>query len=263
MFGTREKEAFAKLELEYPAIAVRFHLTPPENCERTDEVLSFCQFLKKAQTENRRFYITKEDENCNGKIPLGMAPKSAFTVSGIVGVDFELFRTPAPNIRVHNSYPVINPGTINYVEFCPVSLCDFYPDLVLCVADTRQAEILMRATSYISGDLWESKCSSMLSCAWSYAYPYLSGKVNYTITGMHHGMRRRKIYPAGMHVITIPYQKLDEVVTALTEMPMVTIAVREDEESKAELARRAARWAELAAEYNSSDNLVPINPKGN
>ena len=252
------QEAFARLELEYPAVAVKFHLTPPENSERTNEVLSFCQFVKKAQTENSRFYITKEDDNCNGKIPLGMAPKTAFTVSGIVGVDFEVFRTPAPNIRIHNSYPVIEPGTVNYVEFCPVSLCDFYPDLVICIADTWHAEIIMRATSYISGDLWESKSSSIMSCAWTYSYPYLSGKVNFCITGMHHGMRRRKVYPAGMHIISIPYQKLDEVVTALNEMPMTTIAMREDDESKAELARRAAKWSELAAQYDSTENLIPM-----
>lgn len=70
----------------------------------------------------------------------------------------------------------------------------------------------MRATSYISGDLWESKSSCVLSCAWMYAYPYIEGKVSFCITGMHHGVKRRKLYPEGRHMISIPYQKLDEVV---------------------------------------------------
>ncbi len=240
------KEAFASLELPFVPVAVKYHYARPEGVEKTDEVLSFCQFIRKAQDENRRFYTTKEDDNCCGKFALGMVPKPPFDVSGIIGVDYEVFRTQAPNIRVHNSYPVVNAGTIRYVEFCPVPQCDFYPDLVLCVADVFNAEIIMRATSYISGDLWESRATAIMNCAWTYSYPYLSGKVNFSITGMHHGMRRRKVYPAGLHIISIPYQKLDEVVEALLEMPKVTIALREDEESVEKLAQLRDRWKEIA-----------------
>ena len=243
----RAKELFAALEMEYPPVAVKFHYALPERSPRTDERLSFCQFLKKAQG-GVRFYITAEDDDCSGKMTLGMAPKEPFEVSGIVGAGFEVFRSPAANIRLHNSYPVVNPGTIRYVEFCPVAQCDFWPDLVVCVADVRQAEILMRASSYISGDLWESRSSSVVSCAWTYAYPYLSGKVNFCITGMHHGQRRRNIYPPGLQIITIPYQKLDEVITALDEMPWVTIAMREDAESRAELAKRMEQWKAYRSE---------------
>lgn len=262
MFDRAAKEAFAKLELEYPAVAVKYHFDEPKDVPRTDEVLSFCQFVRKAQDENRRFYITKKDDNCCGKIALGMAPKTPFAVSGIVGVDFELFRTPAPNIRLHNSYPVITPGSVHFAEFCPVELCDFYPDLVLCVADTEKAEILMRATSYISGDLWESRSSGVMSCAWTYSYPYLSGKVNFCITGMHHGMRRRGVYPPGLHIISIPYQKLDEVVTALNEMPLTTIAMRTDDASRSELTRRSARWADLSDRYDGSSDRTVVPAGG-
>lgn len=103
----------------------------------------------------------------------------------------------------------------------------------------------MRATSYISGDLWESKSSCVLSCAWMYAYPYIEGKVNFCITGMHHGVKRRKLYPKGRHMISIPYQKLDEVVLALSEMDWELIAMKEDEESKQELQRRMDLWKTL------------------
>lgn len=246
MLTENAKNLFAQLEMEFPAVAVKFSYLKPEGVERTDEVLSFCQFVKKAQTSGKKFYVTKEDDNCCGKIALGMAPKDPFTVSGIVGRDFEIFRDPSPNIRLHNSYPVVNPGTIRFVEFCPVSICDFSPDLVICVANTQQAEILMRATSYISGDLWESRSSSVMSCAWTYSYPYLSGKVNFCITGMHHGMRRRDVYPAGLHIISIPYQKLDEVITALGEMPWVPIAMRTDPESRAVLEERTSRWEDAS-----------------
>ena len=107
----------------------------------------------------------------------------------------------------------------------------------------------MRATSYISGDLWESKTSCVMSCAWTYVYPYLSGKVNFCVTGMHHGMKRRHVYPEGLHIIAIPYQKLDEVVTALEEMPWELIAMKEDPESRAELKRRMDRWDTLSPDF--------------
>jgi uncharacterized protein (DUF169 family) len=246
MLSEEEKKQFARLELDYSPIAIKFSYCQPEGVERTDEVLSFCQYMKKAQTENRKFYITKEDDDCCGKIALGMVPKDPFTVSGIAGVDFEVFRTEAANIRLHNTYPVINPGTVRFVEFCPVALCDFDPDLVVCVANVSKADIIMRATSYISGDLWECRTSCVMSCAWTYAYPYLTGKVNFCTTGMHHGMKRRGVYPEGLHIISIPYQKLDEVVKALGEMPWTLIALRQDEESKAELKRRMDHWKELS-----------------
>lgn len=250
------RDAFRRLECEFAPVAVKFCFTRPEGIPRVGQTLSFCQFLRLAQDEARAFYIQKEDDNCFGKMALGMIPKQPFAASGQAGVDFGVFRTPAPNARLHNELPVLVGGSVNYVVFCPVSRCDFDPDLVIVVADTRQADIVMRATSFISGDLWESKTSCVMSCAWTYVYPYLSGKVNFCVTGMHHGMKRRKVYPEGLHIISIPYQKLDEVSAALQEMDWELIAMREDEESRRELARRMAGWQEM------TDSQLPPPAKG-
>ena len=118
----------------------------------------------------------------------------------------------------------------------------------------------MRATSYISGDLWESRSSCVVSCAWTFAYPYLSGKVNTCITGMHHGMRRRKTYPKGLHIISIPYQKLDEVVQALGEMDWELLAMREDPESKALLREKMDRWQEMASQSKLPHADIFVRP---
>ncbi len=249
MLSEAAKKNFEKLEMPYPAVAIKFHYAQPDGVEHTDEQLSFCQYLKKAQTTGKHFFTTKADDDCFGKVALGMDPKPPLAASGIAGVDFGVYKTAAPNARLHNTYPTLVPGSVNFVEFCPVSSCTFDPDLVVCVAENKQADILMRATSYISGDLWESKSSCVMSCAWVYVYPYLSGKVNFCITGLHHGLKRRKIYPAGLHIIAIPYQKLGEVTTALEEMPWELIAMKEDEQSKAELAARMARWQELSPDF--------------
>ena len=62
-------------------------------------------------------------------------------------------------------------------------------------------------------------------------------------------MKRRKVYPAGLHIISIPYQKLDEVVTALGEMPWVLPAMREDPEGVAELQAKMDRWREMSPDF--------------
>ena len=82
-----------------------------------------------------------------------------------------------------------------------------------------------------------------------YSYPYVSGKVNFCITGMHHGMKRRGTYPPGRHIIAIPYQKINEVVQALDEMDWELIAMRKDDASKAELARCMAHWQEMSPDF--------------
>jgi hypothetical protein len=107
----------------------------------------------------------------------------------------------------------------------------------------------------MSGDLWESKCSYVMSCAWTYVYPYISGKVNHLFTGMHLGLQIRQSYPPGLHIITIPYQKLDEVVAALNEMERVPLDLLTDEESRIECGKLHDRLDALAADINVANKL--------
>lgn len=249
MLSDSFKEAFQKLEMQFPAVAIKYCFSQPEEVEHVGKTLSFCQFVKEAQDTGRKFFVTKDDDNCFGKMVLGMIEKPGLAASGQAGYDFGVFKTQAANARLYSMIPTLVPGAHNFVIFCPVSICDFDPDLVIAVANTRQADIIMRATSYISGDLWESRTSNVLSCAWTYAYPYISGKVNFCVTGMHHGMKRRKVYPEGLHIIAIPYQKLLEVGTALNEMDWELIAMREDQASKELLAAKMAKWQEMSPDF--------------
>ena len=242
MLTQKQIDAFMALEMEFPPVAVKFSGEKPENLPQSDKKLALCQFAKETQVSGEAFYITLENEACSGAISLGMRPLDPLHKSGQVGQDAELYQTAAANAKLHTQYPILPPGTANFVSFAPLSKCDFDPDLVLCLANNAQAEILMRATSYISGDLWESKSSLVNSCAWLFAYPYTCGKVNFCITGLHFGMKRIGVYPPGMHLISIPHQKLSEVATALVEMPWTPLPFRTDEESIAEMERRKAGW---------------------
>ncbi len=237
MLKDTQKQLLEKLGLPFAPVCIRYSFGKPEGVAHVDETLSFCQFLRKAQDTGSAFYTTVEDDNCFGKVALGMAPKPPAAASGMAGVIYGVYQTAAPNARLHNTYPTIVPGAVNYVTFCPASICDFQPDLLLCVAEPKQAEILMRASSYVSGDLWEQKISSVMSCAWMYAYPYVSGKMNYCITGLHHGMKRRHVYPEGLFIISFPYSKLPELFIGLEEMPWVLPAVSDDPAVQAKLKR--------------------------
>jgi len=253
MFTEKAKKAFADLNLPYSAVAVKFCRNRPEGYEPLEGVGVFCSFLRKAQDENRAFYTTVENDECMGKCLLGMVEFEPGHQCGQVGYLQDAFRSAAANARLYHEATVLKPGSCNYVVFCPVSQCKFDPDLVICVADTRQTQLLLRASSYISGDLWESKCSYVMSCAWTYTYPYVSGKVNHLFTGMHLGMKILGVYPEGLHIITIPYQKLDEVVIALNEMTHVPPSFLKDEASIAENEAIRAHTRALSA-----DHTLPI-----
>ena len=255
MLSKQAKKVFSDLELPYCAVAVKFCRNRPENYEQVEGVDPFCGFLKKAQDENRAFFTTRENDKCMGKVVLGMTDLETNHGSGQVGYEMGLFRTAAANARLYHEATMLKRGVCNYVVFCPVALCNFNPDLVICIAPTEKAQLLLRATSYISGDLWESKCSYVMSCAWTYAYPYVSGKVNHLFTGMHLGLQIRQSYPQGLHIISIPYQKLDEVVTALNEMERVPLELRTDSESKIKNEKLHARLDELAADVKVPNRL--------
>ena len=247
MISQLTKDMFAKLECTYEPVAMKFVFEKPKDIEPVGKSMALCVFVKEAQTTHRKFYTCADDDECMGKMVLGMIDIPPLEGSGQAGYDFEVFKTQAPNARLYHKVPMLKRDAHRYVIFSPLSLCDFDPDLIVVVADTRQADIIMRANSYVSGDLWESKDSHVIGCGWQYVYPYLSGKINHTIVGMHYGQKVRKPYPDGMQIITIPYQKIDEVTKAMSEMHWVPISMRP--EDKDELQRRIDRWAELDSNH--------------
>ena len=255
MLSKEEKKLIADLGLEYPAVAIRMCFEKPDVPRYDGPPCAFCQFIKYVQDTGKTFYMQVEDDQCYGKLVMGMIDKPPVTASGQAGYDFGCFKTPMGNRMLYQQLPILEPNTIRYVEFAPVETCDFDPELLFFVADLPQADIIMRATSWASGDLWESRSSPVISCGWMYAYPIISGKVNHITTGFYHGLKRRKTYPAGLRMISIPYQKIPEFFHALANMDWTLIAFREDEESKAELARRMQHWQDMAAEIGGTVDL--------
>ena len=254
------KKVLSQLDCAYVPVAVKFLAVKPETFgykyPKSDQKMSLCQFVSHAQKTKKAFYIDKTNEDCMGRMVLGMVEEPPIGASGQAGFDFGVYRSQAANSRIYYNIPTMIKGTVNYVIFSPIDQCEFNPDVVVFVCGTETADIVMRATSYISGDLWESKSTCVISCAWTYVYTWLNGKCNHFSTGMHHGMGRRKVYPHGLHIIAVPYQKLDEFVLALRQMDWKLISFRPDDKSQDELRRRMRNWNTLAKQIDANASFA-------
>ena len=103
--------------------------------------------------------------------------------------------------------------------FSPVDQLPFDPDVLVITADNvDQARILLRALVYSTGETWSSRGTPVLACSWMYIYPYLSGEVNYTVTGLSMGMQTLKVLPQGLMLISIPWTKLPLIIDNLQKM---------------------------------------------
>jgi uncharacterized protein (DUF169 family) len=238
---------YKKLNLERPLVGVKYLLQKPEGIEPLDKELAFCEMLKEAQQRITPFYFTKEQETCAGKIALGMVDVSVASQAGLLGEKFELFQEARANANlvysIFSRFPKPAKGTINYVAYSQLDRIPFDPDLLVLVATPGQAEIVLRAMSYSTGQLWETLTTPVFACASLYVYPYQTGKVNYTITGMSFGMKTKKVFPEGLVLISIPYQWIPVITQNLNKMEWVPPGYREDKEAFLKMERETMQEA--------------------
>jgi len=219
---------FEKFDFDVPPVGVKFLATPPDMVARTDENMALCEMLKKAQ-EGSAFFADAQNHTCEaGSYVLGQADIAGPFVSGEFGAGLKIFEAPRTAARLYHYIPKIGKGVVNYVAFSPLDKLSFDPDILIILADTRQTEILLRAGSYKTGKMWVSKFSPAIGCAWTYIYPYLTGELNYFITGLGHGMKRRQLFPEGRQIISIPFDQLSSLLQTLQEMPWVLPAYKPD-----------------------------------
>jgi uncharacterized protein (DUF169 family) len=217
-----------KFEFDVQPVGVKFLAKRPESMERLNENMAFCEMLKRAQ-EGNAFYADQENHTCEaGPYVLGQAEAPEPYVSGEFGAALKIFEEPRSASRLYQYIPRIGKDVANYIAFSPLSKLPFEPDVLIILAKTSQTEILLRAMSYRTGEMWSSKCSAAIGCAWIYVYPYLTGELNYTMTGLGHGMKRRKLFPEGHQLVSIPYNLLPSMLQTLQDMPWVLPAYEPD-----------------------------------
>jgi uncharacterized protein (DUF169 family) len=228
---TLTKENVALLEkfnFDLPPVGVKFLAKPPDMVGRINENMAFCEMLKRAQ-QGDAFFAGAENHACEaGLYVLGQADAPEPFINGEFGAGLQIYEEPRSARRLYQHIPKIGKGIVHYVAFAPLEKLLFDPDLLILLADAGQTEILLRAMSYRTGQMWVSKFTPAIGCAWIYVYPYLSGELNYNITGLGHGMRRRKIFPEGRQIIAIPFDLLSTMLQTLEKMPWILPAYKPD-----------------------------------
>lgn len=245
----QDLSVFNKFDFENPPVGVSFQLTKPEGIEPLDKTLPFCQMIREAQERGTPFYFTQENEDCFGTMVLGMEDTPPFVEGGLLGEKFEIFQDARANRRLYQDLPKFPRGTVNYVAFSPLDKLTFEPDLLILMATPSQAEIVLRAMSYSTGEIWETKKTGVLGCAWLYAYPYRSGKINHMVTGMAFGMKAKEVFPEGWILISIPWDWIPIIKQNLMEMKWVLPSYTEGRE---EFYKRKERVIEESIEESQN-----------
>jgi uncharacterized protein (DUF169 family) len=217
-----------KFDFDIQPVGVMFSVKRPDRVDRLGEKMAFCEMLKRAQ-EGDAFYADAENHTCDaGPYVLGQADITEPFISGEFGAGLRIFEGTRAASRLYLHMPKIARGVVNYVVFSPLNKLSFKPDLLILLANPNQTEILLRAMSYRTGRIWVSKFAAAIGCAWVYIYPYLTGELNYATTGLGHGMKRRKLFPEGLQLISIPFDLLPSLIETLQEMLWVLPAYEPD-----------------------------------
>jgi hypothetical protein len=95
-----------------------------------------------------------------------------------------------------------------------------------------------------------SKITPVLSCAWIIVYPYITGEVNYTVTGIGYGISMQRILPEGLLLISVPYDLIPMLIHNLNEMEWILPMTRLSEEERMENASKI--MDEIQQEYLKS-----------
>ena len=221
---------FDRFGFEKPPVGVKFLYFKPKGVRQLGKSMAFCEMVGEAQRRRTPFYLSKENENCFGKVVLGMEEMSSWGKAGELGPGFEIFQEPRANTRIYRYVPMFPVGTVNYVVFSRLDKLTFEPDLLILMATASQAEIVLRAMSYSTGEVWESKTMSVLGCAWVFIYPYQTGKINYVPTGLTFGMKAHEVFPEGWILMSIPWDWMPIITQNLREMKWVLPSYAEGRE---------------------------------
>jgi uncharacterized protein (DUF169 family) len=219
--GRDEWSVLEKLKFEVAPVGIKYLLKPPRGSAKLDKQIPLCEMLKVA-FEGNSFYAAAKNHACEpGLCILGQAELKEQYINGEFGSRMEVFRDERAAARLYYYIPRIPRGVVKYIALSPLNKMAFSPDVLIILADTSQAEILLRAMSYETGEMWHSRYSTAIGCAWLFAFPYVNAEINFISTGLGFGMRRRKLFPEGRHFISIPSDHLPSMLRTLHEMPWV------------------------------------------
>jgi uncharacterized protein (DUF169 family) len=214
----------SKFEFKYAPVGFKYFNHESDvkvlGLEKLDKRIAWCQMLLEAQM-GKAFYAEADNQFCEPGIFLtGHGELEPIASGGRIGPAFDIYPDERANRRVYSHISYLAVGSVHSTGFAPLDKMTFDPDLLILTCDDMdQAERVLRATQYDTGDLIESKMTYVMGCNWMYNYPYVTGKINTVTTGICYGMKMYKLYPAGMQIVSIPWHHIDRVLTNMREMP--------------------------------------------
>jgi len=211
----RDYSVFDRLGLERKPVGVKFLPDKPEGIERLKVKRAMCEMWKEAQ-EGDPFYVQEEDFMCVEPFVLGMREPEPVLQSGVVAGGSGMFKEIRANRKLYQYVPKMLRGTVTHVAFASVDKMTFDPDVLMVVANVSQARLLLRSDCYTTGDGWSAHGTPVIACSWMYVYPVLTGKMNFTITGLSMGLYAINFdFPEGMFLISIPWNMLPNIMENL------------------------------------------------
>jgi uncharacterized protein (DUF169 family) len=207
---------FDGFKFKYKPVGVKYSMAKPAGIKQTQKSLALCELFKEAQT-SQPFYVTKENVQCGEQV-LGFVEYPPIMYSGQLGPMFSMFKNPGANRRIYDYVPHMPKDSVKYITHASIDKMSFEPDLLIFTASPSQAEVLLRASSFSDGKMWQAKATTCLACAWIYAHPYLSGEMNYTVSGLGFSMKARGVLPDGLMIITFPFDTIASLIANLKEM---------------------------------------------
>jgi uncharacterized protein (DUF169 family) len=218
MMRELDLSVFKRFGFKYSPIGVKFALKKPDPIPPIKRKAAFCEMIKIAQ-EGESFYAAKDDHECKAAlIPLGVSDPDPVFSSGQIGPKLGVYDDARANRKIYENMYKVEKNTVKYVIFAPLDKLSFSPDLLIVTGSPYQVEIILRAMSYRTGAAWNAKGTTVMGCVYLYLYPYVTGELNMMVTGLHHGMIARQLFPEGLLFLSIPYQILPEITQNLEEI---------------------------------------------
>jgi uncharacterized protein (DUF169 family) len=208
---------FEKFNFKLKPVALKFCLFKPEGIDKLKKKLSICEMVREAQ-KAEPFYAAQDNFTCVEPILLGMAEGDPIFESGYIGQTLHIFEEARANRRLYYDITKLEKNSVNYVAFASTDKLTFSPDVLILSADPKQLEIIIRAMCFMTGKTWTSKGTPVIACSWLITYPYISGEVNFIITDVSHGMVAKQIYPAGTILISIPFDRINQIIEGLQKI---------------------------------------------
>lgn len=233
----RDFSILDNFEFTYKPVAMKFLLNKPDGIEKLDRSIPICKMFREAQ-DMHPFYASAENFSCVDRFLLGFMDPEPTYESGQIGALERIYQDARANRRIYQYIRKIPVGTVRHMAFAPVDRVPFDPDLLVITARPDQAEVILRALSYSTGKPLTTMITPVLMCAWLFFYPYMTGNLNYSITGLGYGMKSKKLLPEGLVLISVPYDLIPMMLDNLAEMDWVLPMFTMSDEEKAAFAAK-------------------------